>query len=103
MATIGSNAMKPRFAGAGGAAPVGAAAGPADAFGAGVTAGGAVLTPCAGSTGNGPAGGGAGVVAPPGPGPPGPGPRRPPPPPLSGVDHNSTVRYLGPRIASSSF
>src|SRR4051812_40965957 len=102
--------MKPRFACAGGAAPVGPPGGPADAFGAGATAGGAVLTPCAGSTGNGPAGGGGGGAAvpaapgPPAPGPPGPCPRRPPPPapPPSGVDHSSTVRYLGPRIASSS-
>src|SRR5262245_55142361 len=78
---------------------------------AGGTAGGATLTPAAGSTGNGPeaAGGAPPARAPPaaapGPCPPArPAPPArptpaPPPPAGSGVDHASTVLYFGPRIA----
>src|SRR6478752_6638599 len=92
MATIGSNAMKPLVVGAG-------------APSAGGTAGGATLTPWAGSTGNGPDGAGGGADAP----APAPAPRPPPPPPArpppdgSGVDHASTVLNFGPRLTWSSF
>src|SRR5438132_148474 len=90
MPAIGSKAMKPLAVGKGAPSARG-------------TAGGATLTPRAGSTGNGPEGAGAGAAPPARPAPPPCPPRPPPPPPaLSAVDHASTVLYFGPRIACSS-
>src|SRR5580658_3748395 len=68
---------------------------------AGGAAGGAIFTPCAGSTGKGPDGAG-GTPAPPVAARP---PPRPPPlaaPALRGVDHSNTVLNFGPSVSSNS-